>query len=57
MLEYIENQVKTLSLQCVDLSKNQVSPWSVCCAIIKHCCVNNLTHGGDKGMDEDIMYS
>ena len=60
MLEYIENQAITLSLQYVDLSKNQASPWAVYCAIIRHCYVNNLTFCGDEGMEEytqGIAYS
>ena len=60
MLEFIEKQVKTLSLQYVDLSENQASPWGVYCAIVKHCYVNDLTLCGDEGMQEyikDITYS
>ena len=41
-----------MSLEYVDLSKNMSSPWGVYCAIIRHCCVNNLTLCGDKGMKE-----
>ena len=47
----IENQVKTLSLQYVDLSENQASPW-VCTVplLLRHCYVNDLTPCGDEGM-------
>ena len=34
----------------IDLSRNKSSPWDVYCAIIKHCCVNNLTLYGDEEM-------
>ena len=44
----------TLTLEYVDLSKNNSSPWSVYCAIIRHCSVNSLTLCGDNGMDECI---
>ena len=50
----IKNEGTVLSLDYVDLSKNQSSPWGVYCAIIKHCYVNSLTLCGDEGMDEHI---
>ena len=54
MLENIEKQGTTLSLQYVDLSKNQASPWGVYCAIIRHCSVNSLTLCGNERMMEYI---
>ena len=68
MLENIENQGTTLSLEYVNMSNcfiptyNNIilrhnkssSPWGVYCAIIKSCCVNSLTLCGDKGMKEYI---
>ena len=54
MLENIEKQGTTLSLEYVDLSKNQASPWGVYCAIIRHCSVNSLTLCGNEGMMEYI---
>ena len=37
---------KTSTLEYVDLSGNESSPWGVYCAIIRHCSVNNLTLSG-----------
>ena len=54
MLESIESQEITLSLEFVNLSKNQAPPWGVYCAIIKHCGRNNLTLCGDEGIKEYI---
>ena len=54
MVENIRNQSTVLSLEYVDLSKNQSSPWGVYCAIIRHCCVNSLTLCGDWEMKEYI---
>ena len=54
MLENIENQGTTLTLEYVDLSKNSSSPWGVYCAIIGHCRVNSLTLCGDVGLQEYI---
>ena len=48
MLKYFEEQVTTISLEYVNLSKNSVSPWDVYCAIIRHVCVNSLTIYGDE---------
>ena len=52
--ESIETSGITLSLEYVDLSGNDSSPWGVYCAIIRHCCVNSLTLCGDEGMKEYI---
>ena len=54
MVMNIKKQGTTLSLEYVDLSNNRSSPWGVYCAIIKHCCVNDLTLCGDEGMRESI---
>ena len=68
MLESIEKQGTTLSLEYVDLSNNGMSisgltvhhhanspsPWGVYCAIIRHCCSNSLTFCGDNRMKEYI---
>ena len=53
LLEHvIKNDQNLLSLEYVDLSGNNSSPWGVYCAIIRHCCVNSLTLCGDEGMKE-----
>ena len=52
MIQLIEGQVITVSLEYIDMSKNGSSQWGVYCAIISHCCVNNLTVCGD----EDIYH-
>ena len=44
----------TISLEYIDLSKNNSSPWSVYCDIIRHCFGNRLTLCGDKGIKEHI---
>ena len=65
ILDIFENQVFALSLEYIDLSKNDISrtpwddknspsPWGVYCAIIRHCCGNSLTLCGNKGMKEYI---
>ena len=41
-------------LEYVDLSGNEPSPLDVYCAIIRHCCVNSLTLGGDEGIKEYV---
>ena len=38
------------SLEYVDLSGNDSSPWGVYCAVIKHCSGNSLTLCGCEGM-------
>ena len=60
MLENIENERTQISLEYVDLSENQSSPWGMYCAIIRHCCVNSLTLCGDQGINthiEDMIHS
>ena len=42
---------KTSTLEYVDLSDNNSSPWGVYCAIIRHCSVDSLTLCGDHGME------
>ena len=41
----------TSTLEYVDLSNNDSSPWGVYCAIIRHCSVNSLTLCGDHGIE------
>ena len=43
-----------LMLKHVNLSHNNSSPWSVYCAVIRHCSVNSLTLCGDKGIEDYI---
>ena len=45
---------RTSTLEHVNLSHNDSSPWGVYCAIIRHCSVNNLTLGGGYGMEEHV---
>ena len=52
LLDYFTNHSEGVSsLEYVDLSRNQSSPWSVYCAIIRQCCVNSLALCGDEGMN------
>ena len=41
-------------LEYADLSGNESSPWGVYCAVIRHCCVNNLSLFGEEGMKEYV---
>ena len=50
----IKNDENMPTLEYVDLTRNQLSPWGVYCAIIRHCCVNSLTLCGDEGMKDYI---
>ena len=50
----IKNEKNMSTLEYVDLSGNHSSPWSVYCAIVRHCCVNSLTLCGDDGMENYI---
>ena len=45
---------KTSTLEHVDLSDNNSSPWGVYCAIIRHCSVDSLTLCGDKGIEDYV---
>ena len=45
---------KVSTLECIDLSHNESSPWGLYCAYIRHCCCNSLTLGGDYGMKEYV---
>ena len=47
---FSKNQNESLSLEYVDLSGNQSSPWGVYCAIIRYCSAASLTLCGDKEM-------
>ena len=42
------------SLEYVDLSDNESSPWGVYCVIIRNCCIDRLTLCGDHGMKEYV---
>ena len=44
----------TSTLEYVDLSDNNSSPWAVYCAIIKNCGVDSLTLCGDHGIDDYV---
>ena len=57
---FIKSEENMSTLEYVDLSGNELSPWGVYCAIIRHCCVDRLTLCGDEGMKEyvkEITYS
>ena len=41
----------TSTLEYVDLSNNNSSPWGVYCAIIRHCSANSLTLCGNHGIE------
>ena len=56
MMQFIEDQGTTISLEYIDLSKNNASQWGVYCSIISHCCVNSLTVCGDEGIDGYIFH-
>ena len=45
---------KVSTLECIDLSHNESSPWGLYCAYIRHCSCNSLTLGGDYGMKEYV---
>ena len=46
--------VRYMSLEFVNLSGNNSSPWGVYCNVIRHCCADKLTLFGDKGMKEYV---
>ena len=50
--QFIVEKVSTL--ECIDLSHNESSPWGLYCAYIRQCSRNSLTLGGDYGMKEYI---
>ena len=54
MEHIIKNEENISTLEYVDLSGNDSSPWGIYCAIIKHGSVNNLTVCGDEGMKGHI---
>ena len=55
LLEHVIKNYENIStLEYVDLSRNMSSPWSVYCAIIRHCCVNSLTLCGDEGIKDYV---
>ena len=45
---------KVSTLEYVDLSYNESSPWGLYCAYIRHCSCNSLTLVGDYGMKEYV---
>ena len=50
--QFISEKISTL--EYVDLSDNESSPWGVYCAIIKHCIVNSLILCGDHGIEDYV---
>ena len=55
LLEHVIKNNESLStLEHVDLSRNNSSPWGVYCAIIRHCCVDSLALCGDEGINEHV---
>ena len=44
----------TSTLEYVDLSDNESSPWGVYCAIIRYCSVNSLTLCGGHGIEDYV---
>ena len=44
----------TSTLEYVDLSDNNSSPWGVYCVIIRHCSVDSLTLCGDHGIEDYV---
>ena len=42
------------TLEYLDLSDNESSPWGLYCAYIRHCSCNSLTLSGDYGMKEYV---
>jgi len=51
IIKCIEKQGTTLYLEYINLSENSSSQWGVYCAIIRYCCVENLTVCGDEQID------
>ncbi|XP_065885126.1 protein NLRC5-like isoform X2 [Dysidea avara] len=55
ILDYaVKNKERLSALKYVDLSGNDLSPWSVYCVIIRQCSGNNLVVCGDNGMQEHV---
>jgi len=53
--QFIIDSVETASsLEYVDLSGNDCSPWGVYCAIIRQCSLDSLTLSGDYGMEDHV---
>ena len=42
------------TLECIDLSGNESSPWGLYCVIIRNCCCDSITLGGDYGLKEYV---
>ena len=51
----IESVETTSSLEYVDLSGNDCSPWGVYCVIIRQCSLDSLTLCGDYGIEEHFV--
>ncbi|XP_065919171.1 protein NLRC5-like isoform X2 [Dysidea avara] len=53
--QYIIDSVETTSsLEYVDFSGNDCSPWGVYCVIIRQCSLDSLTLCGDYGMEDHV---
>ena len=50
--QFISDRITTL--EYVNLSHNDSSPWGVYCAIIRHCSVNSLALCAGDGMEEHV---
>ena len=50
--QFVSERMSTLD--CIDLSGNESSPWGLYCVAIRNCCVDSLTLGGDYGMKEYV---
>ena len=50
--QFISERMSTLD--CIDLSGNESSPWGLYCVAIRNCCVDSLNLGGDYGMKEYV---
>ena len=50
--QFISEKLSTL--EYVDLSGNESSPWGLYCAIIRHCSVNSLTLCGGHGIQDYV---
>ena len=50
----IDSVETTSSLEYVDFSGNDCSPWGVYCVIIRQCSLDSLTLCGDYGMEDHV---
>ena len=51
---FIKNDKNISTLEYINLSGNNSSPWGVYCVVIRDCCVNSLTLFGDERMKEFV---